>query len=291
MVKHTPQREWIEERGLLIWLSTFFVEVGASSFLVGALLDHVAAMAIGIVMCATLGAGLHLADLGRPLRFWRILLSTHWKTSWIARGMWFVSLFIGLGALYTGLALLSVPVPLLLPPAVFFALCTVLYFGFLLSYIRGLALWNSSLLPVLILVISIWGGLNVLTLTSLIGGSLSPAADRLSLLYPLCVLLTAALYLFTIRYQGIGGKVSFGEITAGKWSPLFWIGFVFCGLVFPLFVGLLDKFAFPLPPVFPFISALLQLGANLSLRYCILRCAFYEPVIPASSYGPQMNRG
>jgi formate-dependent nitrite reductase membrane component NrfD len=281
MVKYTPQREWIEERGLLIWLSSFFVEVGAATFMIASISGNLWAMLVGLVMCAIPGGGLHLADLGRPLRFWRILFSSSWKSSWIARGIWFVSLFIFFGGLYVALAFSSLDAPFLLPIAFAFAFCTIVYFGFLLSYVKGLALWNSSLLPLLILVISIWGGLNVHMLTSLITDTVSVPLEFLSQPFPLLVVFMLFFYLAGIRYQGRGGRVSFGEIVRGKWAPLFWIGVVFCGVVFPVAVGWLGMPAMNLSKLLLFISLFLQLGANLSLRYCIFKCAMYEPVIPA----------
>ena len=237
MVTFTPQREWIENQGLLMWLSTFFVEVGAATYLVASIFGNLWAMAAGIVMCAVLGGGLHLADLGRPLRFWRILFSSGWKTSWIARGIWFVNLFIFFGGIYLALAMTSSKIPGLLIASNVFAFCTIIYFGFLLSYVNGLALWNSSLLPVLILVLSIWGGLDILMLTLLMTGTESVTAEFWSRIFPLIVIFIISCYLIGIRYQGAGGKVSFREIVRGNWALLFWIGVVLFGIILPVGAG------------------------------------------------------
>ena len=284
MVMYTPQREWIEKGGILMWLSTFFVEVGAATFLVASIFDNLWGMFVGIAMCAILGGGLHLADLGRPLRFWRILFSSGWKTSWIARGIWFVNLFIVLGGIYLGLAKSSLNIPGLLIVSNVFAFCTIIYFGFLLSYVNGLALWNSALLPILILVISVWGGLDIFMLTSLVTGTGSVTADFLSRIFPLFVIFIVVCYLVGIRYQGEAGRVSFREIIRGKLAPLFWIGFVLFGVVLPMGVGLIDRFLFNVPNIILCIFLLFELGANLSFRYCLLKCAIYEPIIPNTSY-------
>lgn len=280
MVKYTPQREWIEERGMLLWMSTFFVEVGAAAFLVGAIMGSPLTMIVGMVMCAIVGGGLHLADLGRPLRFWRILFSSTWKTSWIVRGIWSINLFVVFGVIYLGLALAAVNVPLLLVCSSVFALCSIIYFGFLLSYVKGLALWNNGLLPILILVISMWGGLNVFALTSLISGGEAGDVGLWSSIFPPFVIFTLFFYLMGVRYRGTSGGVSFGEIVVKKWAPLFWVGVILPGLVLPTTVELIDRFALSVPSLVLGISALCQLCANLSLRYCIFKCALYEPVIP-----------
>jgi len=278
MVKYTPQREWIEERGMLLWLSTFFVEVGAAAFLFGALLGSQGSMVIGMIMCAVVGGGLHLADLGRPLRFWRILLSSTWKSSWIVRGIWSINLFVIFGAMYLALALAGIEVSLLLILAVISALCTIIYFGFLLSFVKGIALWNNGLLPILILVISLWGGLNVFALYSLLSGGGSGAVRLWSATVPILVLFTLFFYLMGVRYRGTGGGVSFNEIVSKK-RGLFWVWIVLLGLVFPEAVKLIDMFASGLPGLLLGIAVLFELVANLTLRYCLFKCALYEPLI------------
>ena len=284
MVKYTPQKEWIENRGILMWLSTFFVEVGAATFLIASIFSHLPAMFVGLVMCAVLGGGLHLADLGRPFRFWRIFFSSGWQTSWIARGIWFVNLFIVLGGTYLVLAVSSQNIPGLLIASNVFAFLTIIYFGFLLSYVNSLALWNSALLPILILVISIWGGLDIFMLTLLVTGTEAVTVEFWSRIFPLFVVFIVACYLVGIRYQGEAGRVSFGEIVLRKWAPLFWIGIVLFGVLFPMTIGMIDMFMFNVPNIILGIFLIFELGANLSLRYCLLRCAIYEPIIPTTSY-------
>lgn len=279
MVKYTPQREWIEERGMLLWLSTFFVEVGAAAFLVGGIWGSPPTMIVGMVMCAIVGGGLHLADLGRPLRFWRILFSSTWKTSWIVRGIWFINLFVVTGGVYLALALAGIDVPFLLVCSSVFAFCAIIYFGFLLSCVKGIALWNNGLLPILILVVSMWGGINVLVLSTILTGSEAADVKLWSTLSPPLVFFTLFFYLMGVRYRGTGGGVSFSQIVSKKWAPLFWLGIVLPGLVVPMTVKLTDRFAFSVSGLLLGISVLCELYANLSLRYCIFKCALYEPVV------------
>ena len=121
MTRYTPQREWIEAHGMLLWISTFFVEIGAATFFVASFFNNMVAMFIGLLVCAVIGGSLHILELGRPLRMWRILFSSGLKTSWISRGMWSVILFIVFGAVYLGFAATSVNFPVLLVAANFFA--------------------------------------------------------------------------------------------------------------------------------------------------------------------------
>ena len=52
MVKPTPQKEWIERRGILLWLAFFFIELGAGVFIVSSFFLNSAAMTWGEMPCA-----------------------------------------------------------------------------------------------------------------------------------------------------------------------------------------------------------------------------------------------
>ena len=39
MVKHTPQKAWIQGKGVLLWLAFFFSEIGAGIYLVSLFLN------------------------------------------------------------------------------------------------------------------------------------------------------------------------------------------------------------------------------------------------------------
>ena len=70
MIDYTPQKEWIDGRGLWLWLAFFFSEIGAGLFIVSLFLGFWLGGVIGWISCA-LGGGLHLVYLGKPLRAWR----------------------------------------------------------------------------------------------------------------------------------------------------------------------------------------------------------------------------
>src|SRR3990170_4600975 len=89
LARFTPQREWIERRGILMLLAMFFIELGAGTFAVSSIIGNTLGMLLGWLTCGVLGGGLHLMFLGHPLRFWRMIISTGWKSSWISRGLIF----------------------------------------------------------------------------------------------------------------------------------------------------------------------------------------------------------
>ena len=46
MASYTPQREWVEKGGVLLWLAFFFIELGAGTFIVASIIDSLTGMLI-----------------------------------------------------------------------------------------------------------------------------------------------------------------------------------------------------------------------------------------------------
>jgi formate-dependent nitrite reductase membrane component NrfD len=286
MVKYTPQAEWIERRGILLWLAFFFIELGAGTFFVAAFFGVLPIMLTGWLLCAVIGGGFHLVFLGKPLRFWRILLSSGWKTSWISRGLIFVFLFLVLGLIHMILSQWGNPSTALLAAANIFAFLTVIYGGFAMNYINGIPLWNSALLPILYLISGIWGGAEVtlgLTLAGA-GASAGLAAEEWIRLLLTGFLILIPVYLLSVRYTSVTGQASVRLIVQGKWSPLFWIGVVIIGMLIPLITVICSFFlGLEAIPAAVFYAAILcGLLGDLIVRYLILRCGMYNPLIQSS---------
>ena len=72
MVKATPQREWIESKGLFLWLAFFFSEIGAGIYFVSLFVNLREGLLAGLAITLVLGGILHMMYLGKPSRFWRI---------------------------------------------------------------------------------------------------------------------------------------------------------------------------------------------------------------------------
>jgi formate-dependent nitrite reductase membrane component NrfD len=283
MVKYTPQREWIEGRGILLLLAFFFVELGAGAFIVASLYGNLTAAFIGWCLCGVVGSGCLFFHLGHPFRFWRMVLSSGWRTSWISRGLIFILLFLALGGIHMILTLWASPVPALLIVACVFAFCTIAYVGFVMSYVNSIPLWNTPLLPVLYTVLGLWGGFGVTLLTLLGSGAAAETAgiEQGSRIFLVAFVFIVLLYLSGIRYQGASGKVSVREIVSGVAAPIFWVVVVVFGMALPLGVALGTWFlGLALPGLLLSVVVLLELLGDLMFRYCILRCGFYAPLVP-----------
>jgi formate-dependent nitrite reductase membrane component NrfD len=286
MAKYTPQTEWIARRGILLWLAFFFIELGAGIFFIASLFDNLPAMLAGWLACAVLGGGLHLAFLGHPGRFWRMMFSSGWQTSWISRGIIFVSLFLFLGLLHVLLGYITaVPVGLTVAADIF-AFLTIIYGGFAMNYVNSIPLWNTALLPVLYLISGLWGGAEVVSGFALATGSTAASATVEEWLRLLVIgfIVLIPVYLISVRYTSPTGLMSVKQIIAGRWARLFWTVVVVIGMVIPLaaviasFIAGLEE----VPEAFLYLTIVCGLTGDLVMRYLILSCGYYSPLIPSS---------
>jgi formate-dependent nitrite reductase membrane component NrfD len=288
LVQFTPQREWIEKRGILMWLAMFFIELGAGAFVVSSFFGNRLGMLLGWLLCGVLGGGFHLLYLGHPTRFWRMVFSSGWKTSWVSRGLAFVSIFLGLGLIHMILLQWSSPVTGLLIAADVFAFLTIIYVGFVMGSVNGIPLWNTALLPVLYLILGVWGGLGLTLLALLLTGATTTAVGTVeqgSRVFLLAFVFIVFVYLLSIRYQGATGKASIKAILTGKLAPLFWIGVALLGTALPLGVALATLVAgLSIPVGLLFVLIIFELLGDLTLRYCILKAGLYAPLIPSTCY-------
>ncbi len=288
MVKYTPQREWIERRGILLWLAFFFIELGAGMFFVSSFFNNVLGMLAGWVICAVLGGGTHFIYLGHPFRFWRMLISSGWKTSWISRGLYFVTLFLILGVVHMILLSRGISSPLLLIAVDVFAFLVIIYGGFAMNHINGIALWNTALLPILYVVAGLWGGAELMLASALTTGAigLGLAVEEWIRILLMGFILILVVYLISARYTSLAGGISVREIVRGRWALLFWVAVVATGIAVPFVVVILSFIAGlqAMPVAMLYIAILCGLTGDLATRYLILRAGLYSPLIPSSIY-------
>jgi formate-dependent nitrite reductase membrane component NrfD len=284
MVEYTPQTNWIEGHGKFIWLAEVFGALGGGLYLVSLFCNSMQGMVIGWLMVVAIKGALHMAHLGRPSRFWRLFLKA--GTSWLARGLVFVALFGLFGALQlissywltgTGWEILFKILAGTLAGLV------AAYSGFVMSYVNGIPFWNSALLPLLFLVLGLFGGSALLTLIGLLGRNadfIAALGFALSLL-PVSACLIA-LYLWTATYTCPAAKRSVMELIHGSLTLPLWIGVVFCGVVIPagafLFINVLGY----LPISLLAITATGILVGVFSFNYCLLKAGLYRPLTPVA---------
>ncbi len=286
MVKYTHQTEWIERRGILMWLAEVFSGLGTGLYLVALYFNNLWGMLFGWLIVIALKGGLHLAYLGKPLRFWRMLLRP--QTSWMSRGFIFMLLFIAAGALQL---LFSYWLPGSGAEVTFkivagiLAFLVAIYTGFVMNYVNGIQLWNSALLPLLFVLTGVLDGFALVITIGLLGGRVDiMTAETGSRLFLIAAAVLMATYLWSATYVGTAGKQSVVELVRGSLAPVLWVGVVICGIILPVSISISSSFAGAASSPLLIVAIISEMVGAFSLKYCILKAGIYAPLIPSSSY-------
>ena len=284
MVKHTPQEEWIEGKGILLWLAFFFSEIGAGIYLVSIFLNFRPGWLMGWLVSLVLGGIIHLGFLGKPLRSWRMLLRP--ASSEISRGMWVVLLFAVMG-FFQVLPVVVSGVPWSGDSSalkvIMGILCILLItHGFsTMNVVRALPMWNSAMMLPLSLVSGIWVGSQTTELMLLIGGHDITAAEvwaRWSLFSYMGALL---IFLWGCLHSSETTRMSIKSILTGSSSATFYVVVVAVGLIIPLIITLLvwGNASASVSGSLQFLRVTCVLIGDLAMRYNIMRGALYSPLI------------
>ena len=171
MVKPTAQTEWIERRGILVWIAEVFTSLGAGLYLVSLFFDNWWGMLAAWVIIMFLKVPLHLIYFGKPFRFWRTIppFTNAWKTSWFTRGITFTILFGSVAFVQLVITFVALHV---FPATAWgawdtafrvlgglLALLVGIYSGFIMSYCKSVPFWNTAMLPLVFLFAGVADGL------------------------------------------------------------------------------------------------------------------------------------
>jgi polysulfide reductase chain C len=294
MVKPMPQREWIERRGILLWISEVLTGLGSGLYLVSLFMNNQIGMVIGwmIIMCLKLPV--HIAYFGKPLRFYRTMppFSNAWKTSWSARGVVFTMIFtifalmqltIGQPSVESLFGSAAMPLYWIFGAvAGFFALMTSVYSGFILNSCKGVPFWNSGILPIVLPLTGIADGFGLIMGIGLMGGSVNIAGaemwSRVTLIVNTFIIIV---YLISVSSNSSVGKLSVKELIVGRVAVVFWAGLIAVGILVPLTISITSLYAGSEISSVMLITAITchTIGA-FSLKYCLLKAGIHQPVIP-----------
>lgn len=282
MVKNTPQREWIERRGILIWLAEVSNGLGGGLYLVSLYFNNLWGMFLSWLIVILLKGGFHFAYLGKPMRFWRMALNP--RTSWLARGFIFLASFITLGAIQLAL---SYWLPGIALEVVFKVIAGVTVFlvvvntGFVMNYINAIPFWNSAILPLLFLSCGVLDGFGLILTIGLFGGNVdmvaAEAGSRLLLIINAFVI---TIYLWSGMYMGPTGKRSVIELIKGQLAPILWVGVILCGIIIPVGISITSYFVGGASASLLITAVACEMVGPFSLKYTILKSALYSPLIP-----------
>ncbi|MGD1119146.1 MAG: NrfD/PsrC family molybdoenzyme membrane anchor subunit [Dehalococcoidales bacterium] len=291
MINYTRQSEWIDRRGIFLWIAFYTGGLGGGLFLVSLFFNSIWGMLIGWLIVSVIKGGTHLIFLGKPLRFWRIFL--HPQTSWLARGFLFV---VGFG-LTGGIALLIHVVWPGNPAEMVFkvlagilAFCVAIYTGFVLKAIKGVPFWNSWLLPVLFIMCGVLGGFGLAVVIAINGGGINLHQAEIGSRWLLAInILLIVIYLWLASRRQEVGKQSVLEQIHGHSAPIFWAGIVVLGIIVPLVVTIIGLAAGEVNSAVLVGGVICEIIGGLALRYCVLKAGAYNPLV-AISPAEQHNR-
>jgi formate-dependent nitrite reductase membrane component NrfD len=295
MVKPMHQREWIERRGIMIWIAETFTSLGAGLYLVSLFINSWWGLLIGWIIIMFLKLPIHLAYFGKPWRFYRTLppFSNAWKTSWFARGILFSVFFgtFGFIQLVFGQPDLANLIGHSITNPIYYtfgvlaglnALGVGIYGGFIMNYVKGIPFWNQGLLPVVIILAGVADGFGLIIGIDLAGGDASIAWAEVGSRYLLMInVLLIVTYLISAGYTSAVAKLSIQELLKGPLAFVFWGGLIILGLAIPAAVSLVGLVGGEEASSVLLIVAIAAhtLGA-FSLKYCLLRVGIYRPLLP-----------
>jgi Fe-S-cluster-containing dehydrogenase component/formate-dependent nitrite reductase membrane component NrfD len=229
-------------------------------------LTTIAGPVISFVFLA-ITAGLLIADLDRPERFYYILLRSNWR-SWMVWGAWFLTvqgllttLWIG-AVTFGGGGLLA----LLVWPLVLCSILTTGYTGFLFA--QGLArdLWQGPLSTVDLFAQAIVEGSAVLLLASLYPGLGEP---RLTRALTLTLIVSMLVHVAVIVFENLLAsnhtrhrQLAVDAIRRGAFARLFWGGAIAVAVVSIVAAALFAQL-----PGGPLAAAILALGGSFAWEY------------------------
>jgi len=295
MTRPMQQREWIEKRGILIWVSEVFSSLGSGLFLVSLFLNSWWGLLAGWLIIMLLKLPIHVAYLGKPMRFYRLFppFSNAWKTSWFARGVLF-SVFFGVFA-FVQLVIGHPYISSLIGPAAapiytilavlsgVFALGVGVYGGLMMNYCKGIPFWNQSLLPIVIVLAGVADGLGLAAGIGVANGdarmiALAETGGSYMLLANIFLIM---ILLISANYTSAVAKVSTKELLAGQSAPIFWGGLVLIGLIVPGAISLTRILAGgEVAHSLITVAVICHTVGAFALKYCLLKVGIYRPLLP-----------
>lgn len=295
MVKPTRQTEWIDRRGILVWIAEVFTSIGAGLYLVSLFYNNWWGMLVAWCIIMFLKIPLHLIYFGKPLRFWRTLIpiTNAWKTSWFTRGInfniyfgtfAFFQIVIGYFAIYmfpgTGWAAWDIALRVL---GGFFAFLVGIYSGFIMSYCKSIPFWNTAMLPLILLFAGIADGFALMLAIGMADHTVNIAAIEFGSRIMLIVsIIFMAFFVWNATYVSNTAKYSATLLLKGSLAIPFWIGLVILGMVIPLIISISSIYVGEVAVLLIIAIAFHTIGA-VALKYVLLKGGVHNPILPATT--------
>jgi len=287
-IGYWPQREWIERRGILVWLAEVSTSLGAGLYLASLYFDSLIGLLIGWLIIVVFKIPLHLAYFGKPLRFWRTVppFTDRWKTSWFTRGIIFTMLFSGFGFLQLIFSFLLpgsvLDISFKVLAGIFAFLCGI-YSGLIMNRVKAIPFWNSALLPVLLITSAVLYGFAILLVLGLLGADISIMELKPIILTLLVInAFFLAMYLLGTTYMGTAGQEAIRRLLKHfPTAAVFWLGLVTLGIILPFAVSVSGYLVEDVSPAVLILGVAGRMVGAFSLMFCLLKVGIYRPLLPS----------
>ena len=281
------QKDW----GVLIAIYLFLGGVGGGAYTIAAInsflgksmeLSTTVGLWIGFP-ALLIGSMVLLVDLGNPTK--AILAGLKPKTSWIARGVWIISLFMIFSFIhlvlhqFTEFGKTASWMNIIAIAGIIFAILTMAYTGLLLGASKGIPFWRTGAVPVLFVISGLVTGHFFIMLGMVLFNEGAATASQIAIMATeatavVVVEVLAIVFFLQAAYRQPDSRESAERIMQ---KTIFIVGYFILGLGVPLILMLLLHFGAidPTSGAFlgvAFIGALLGLIGGLLLRQAILIC-------------------
>lgn len=275
LIGYQRQQEW----AWLIATAFFLGKVGGGLFMISFFSDFKLGALVGLLLVGVGKTTAHLLYLGRPERFLRAVWG--WKTSWISRGILAMIAFSVLGALYLASYVHVTFVPHGLAhacgiAAVVFSFFLMFYDGFVLRASKGVPLWDTYLMPVLMFFYAALGGIAAtLALEVLDGAATTRRLDWLGLALLAVNAALLLFFLFESRLRHAAAELAVTLLTRDRLARVF-VSAVVIGIGATLVlaavsVGTHDRVVLP-------VAAVCDSVGQFFLFFAILRAGVHAPI-------------
>jgi sulfite dehydrogenase (quinone) subunit SoeC len=275
MMRPTRQQQWIDDKGIFLWLAFFFSEIGAGLYFMSLFYEYKSGLILGWLITLFLGGIIHVLYLGNPFRAWRMIMKPN--TSELSRGIWIIGIFAVLGFLQMVTGSFNYVFNTIMG-----ILCLlIISHGFAtMNVIRALPAWSSTMVLPLSVISGVWIGHQIMQFMAAVSGSAALAsgmevwAEVFFFAYFLCILL----YVWGTYHSNEIGKESIKMQFSGELSKISLIGVLGLGLVLPLILTLIMWGGDTNGGLIFFRLAFVVAG-DLALRFVIMKSAVYKPLI------------
>jgi len=276
MVNPTRQRQWIDDKGIFLWLAFFFSEIGAGLYFVSLFYEYKTGLVLGWLITLVLGGVIHVLYLGNPLRAWRMIMKPN--TSELSRGIWIIGIFAAMGFLQM---VTSGSFNIIFNSIMGILCLLIISHGFAtMNVIRALPAWSSTMVLPLSVISGVWIGHQMLSFMFAVSGSSALTsgmeiwAEVFFFAYFLCILL----YVWGTWHSNEIGKESIKMQAKGGLLKISLIGVGGFAILLPFILTLImwggDTNGFVI-----FLRLASVIAGDLALRYVIMKSAVYKPLI------------